>query len=314
MELGEIISVPDFVSEEKHNKKVCPWHNPNPPGKAKVMDAQEPDEDTNEMPNNLGTKLGKNLGDRPEGEVWVEYEQGSVLRFEQGQKNKTVQTYKESDEYIYYYDLQYAPHHLIPGNESLKDSEVVPFLGDEDVIKNFGKTSYIKKGCSVGYDVNHEDNGVWLPSPYALSMKNKWPSSQGIKVIKKRKGVDVAEEAERFIRAYVAAGIEASDNKQFHMRHADYSAEVKKALNAIGDRLLLMVDSSCPIAKDSQEDGKVDPPMGLKARLNVLSNNLERLLTGSLWRAPIFTDELTKQYADERLEKTKKRGRMTKVL
>lgn len=314
MELGESISVPDFVSEDKHNEKVCPWHNPKPSGKSAVMDPQAPDEDTDVMPKNLGTKLGKNLGNPPSGEVTIEYKQGTALRFKQGRKMKSVQTYSKEDDCIYCYDLQYAPHHLIPGNESLKNSGVVPFLGDKNAIQHFGTDSYIKDGMTVGYDVNDAKNGVWLPSPYALSMSNQWPSDDGLEVIKKRKGQRIANETEALRMAYVAAAIEASGNKQFHMRHADYSNQVKKALNAIGERMSQMAVETCPIASNSEDDGKIDPPMGLPSRLDALSNNLRRLLTGEVWRAPIFTDKLTQQYAEERLTQTASKGDVEQIL
>lgn len=314
MELGEKVSPSDFVSEDLHNEHVCPWHNPKPKGPSAVMDPQTPDEDTDVMPKNLGTKLGKNLGNPPRGEVTVEYKQGSTLRFKQGRKMKTVQTYSKEDDCIYCYDLQYAPHHLIPGNESLKGSGVVPFLGDENAIQHFGKTSHIKKGLSANYDVNHAKNGVWLPSPYALSMSNQWPSDDGLEIVKKRKGQRVANETEALRMAYVAAAIEASGNLQFHMRHNDYSRAVRKALDKIGERLKAMMRGTCPIAAKSKENGKIDPPMGLTARLNVLSDNLRRLVTGSVWRPPIFTDKLTQQYAKERLTDTGAKGQVTKVL
>lgn len=314
MEVGESVSVPDFISEDKHNEKVCPWHNPKPKGTSAVMDPQSPDEDTDVMPKNLGTKLGKNLGEAPRGEVTIEYKQGSTLRFKEGQKIKKVQTYSKEEDCIYCYDLQYAPHHLIPGNESLKNSGVVPFLGDKNAIQHFGSQSHIKEGMTVGYDVNDESNGVWLPSPYALSMSNQWPSEGGLEVIKKRRGQRIANETEALRMAYVAAAIEVSGNKQFHMRHKDYSNKVKESLNAIGKRLKVMSGNSCPIAKSSQENGKVDPPMGLSSRLDALSNNLRRLVTGEVWRAPIYTDKLTQQYAKERLSQTDSKGEVEHIL
>lgn len=314
MELGEMVGVPDFVSDEKHNENVCPWHSPKPKGKSVVMDAQLPDEDSAVMPANLGTKLGKNLGKPPRGEVTIEYKQGETLIFPMGKKTKSVIIYTKEKNPVYSYDLQYAPHHLIPGDESLKNSKVVPFLGDKNAIQHFGSSSFIKDGMSVGYDVNHEDNGVWLPSPYALSMSNEWPSDGGLKVIKRRKGESVANETEGLRMAYVAAAIEASGHKQFHMRHLDYSIEVQKSLDAIGARLKKMATSDCPLAKSSQDKGKIDPPMGLPSRLNVLSGNLRRLVSGSVWRSPIFTDKLTKQYANEKLMSTNALGAIEKVL
>lgn len=314
MELGEAVGVPDFVSDEKHNENVCPWHNPKPKGKSVVMDAQSPDEDSTIMPANMGSKLGKNLAPRPSGEVTIEYKQGETLIFPMGKKQKSAMIYSKEQGPTYTYDLQYAPHHLIPGDESLKNSKVVPFLGDKNAIQHFGSSSFIKDGMSAGYDVNHKDNGVWLPSPYALSMSNEWPSDGGLKVIKKRKGESIANETEGLRMAYVAAAIEASGHKQFHMRHSNYSREVKDSLNAIGARLKKMAGGDCPLAKQSQDNGKIDPPMGLPSRLNALSGNLRGLVTGKVWRSPIFTDKLTEQYAAERLLKTNALGNIVKIL
>jgi hypothetical protein len=216
------------------------------------------------------------------------------------------------------YDLQYAPHHLIPGNESLKGSSVVSFLGDDDTIEEYaeGAASHIKEGFSVGYDVNANENGVWLPSPYALSMANSWPSEPGVKVIKKRLGQKLADDTEDFKMAYVAASIEEGGNRQFHMRHKEYSDKVIEILQAIGARMKLMAASECPIAKSSKKGGKFDPPMGLRGRLDVLSGNLRRLTIGAVWRDPLFTDKLTKDYAEDtaNMKRSSRRGRISKVV
>ena len=128
------------------------------------------------------------------------------------------------------------------------------------------------------------------------------------------KGQRIANETEALRMAYVAAAIEASGNKQFHMRHKDYSDEVRRALDAIGERLEEMMDEACPIAAENTQDEKTDPPMGLSSRLDALSENLRRLVTGDVWRAPIYTDKLTQQYADEHLDKTDAKGDIKQVL
>lgn len=110
------------------------------------------------------------------------------------------------------------------------------------------------------------------------------------------------------------AATEASGNKQFHMRHKDYSNKVKEALNSSGERLGLMAGGTCSIASDGESDGKYDPPMGLPSRLNALPGNLRRLLTGSVWRSPIFTDKLTQRYAEERLTRTSAKGDVKQIL
>jgi hypothetical protein len=274
------------------------------------------------MPPNDGGELGKHMTaakDKPPkpDTIDVSYEPGVKVKFKAGKKSKVVQTYEEStnDET---YALQYAPHHLIPGNESLKGSHIVPFMGDDNAIGEFaeGQSSHIKDGFSIDYDVNQADNGVWLPSPYALSMANTWPSEPGINVIKKRKTVKLAQSTEAFKAAYVAASIECCD-RQFHMRHKEYSTEVQTVLNMIAEKMGLMCMGECPIAAASASAGdKIDPPMGLPARLKVLSENLRRLLTGPVWRDPIFTDSASKEYATDlkNMKKTKAEGRITGVM
>ena len=310
--------MPQFLNEDVHSEKTCPWHKDGKQ-KAKKMDPVDPDDDGHAMPPNDGGKLGRNMTtakDDPPSctSLDIRYKAGDVLFFKAGKKNKEVQTYKNSATDVPY-GLQYAPHHLIPGNESLKGSMVVSFLGDAETITEFagGQPSHIKDGFSCGYDVNDAANGVWLPSPYALSMCNEWPSEPGIDVVKKRRGVSLASTTEAFKHAYVAACIEET-GRQFHMRHKEYSTEVQNILNAIGERMCMMVTGTCPLAESSNDGSdKFDPPPGLVARLNVLSSNLNRLLTGTRWQPPMYTDDLTRQYADD-LKTVKAKARMTKVI
>lgn len=319
-QLGETIAIPEILVDEDHDENTCPWHAKEKTT-AEPMDPQEPDEDVDAMPANLGTKLGKNLGKKDDDEIWIDYAPGSTLRYEVSvngkRKIKSFRTYGQDDEWQYSYALQYAPHHLIPGNESLKGSKVVPFLGDENVIKEFKKnlSSKIKDNMTAGYDVNRAKNGEWLPSPYALSMANLWPPLDGIAAVRKRrKGQLIADQLEDFKLAYVAAAISESGNKQFHMRHADYSKEVKKMLNALGERLRLMAGGGCPLASRSKEDGKYDPPTGITGRLDVLSGNLRRLLIGPVWRSPIFTDDkLMGEYVKSLASLPSARGTIDKV-
>lgn len=321
MELGEAVTTPGEFTNDVHTESTCPWHQ-KADSKKKKMEAMNPDEDVpGAIPPNDGGTLGKNMKaakDNPPtaDSVWVTYKMGEELKFKAGKKEKIVQVYKKAKGDVEEeYDLQYAPHHLIPGNESLKGSPIVPFMGDDDVIEEYseGQSTHIKEGFSVGYDVNSSDNGVWLPSPYALSNSNEWPAAPGIKVIKKRLGVRQAEETEDFKIAYVAAAIHESGNRQFHMRHNVYSQKVQEILKAVAERMKLMAKGECKIASKSKQDGKFDPPMGLVSRMNLLSGNMRRFLIGNVWRDPLFTDSMTKEYADD-LKKSKAKGIVEKVI
>ena len=296
-QIGESIAAPSFISEEDHNEKTCPWHDDAPKADPKPMEKPDPETDTAvPMPANDGGKLGKNLeksgSKKPEHTLTLEYAPDERLTYKEGGKNKSVQTY--TDKKVETFNLQYAPHHLIPGNESLSESLLVAYLGDDNVIKNFNKdklSSKIKDKQTVDYDVNAAENGVWLPSPYALSMSNQWPSIPGKEYILKIKGEEVLGVTVSFQKAYVAAAIDKSGDRQFHMRHVKYSAEVKDVLDGIAGKLKLMTKGACDVASKEKDDGKFEAPTGLVGRLNILSNQLKLLLTGPSWHAPFYADD-----------------------
>ena len=325
MEIGEAVDPPEFVNtdEDLHDESTCPWCQPRQKqGESEELAREDPEDDVvGAVPPNDGGTLGKRMtqagNPRPEIVVKIPYQRGSVVRFRSGMKARRFSVYeKRLEDYVEEYDLQYAPHHLIPGNESLKRSEVVPFMGDADSISEYagGQSSKIKEGGFIGYDVNSAPNGEWLPSPYALSMRNDWPAERDVEVLKKRMGLEFREITEEFKAAYVAAAIEGS-GRQFHMRHMKYSDKVRAILKAVAERLALMSENGiCPVAKASKsQDGKFDPPYGLVARLNVLSGNLRRLLTGSIWRPPLYADSRTKEYAQD-LAKAKEKFEVEKVV
>lgn len=205
------------------------------------------------IPANSGKKLGQSLGGKDDTRIKVTYSASSTAKDE---------------------PLQWAPHHLIPGNASLKGSNIVPYLGDDTVIKKYGSGSKIKKGQTVGYNVNAAENGVWLPSPYALSMKGKWPTNPADKL------------------AYVEAAIDQNGgNSQFHMCHTQYSLKVQTILDTLADKLEMLTDSGACDKADGKKDDKFDAPQALVARLHGISGQMRRFLTGPVWRAPLFTDD-----------------------
>ena len=332
MEIGESVSPPEFVTQDQalHDENTCPWCQPKKKqGKSEKLEGQSPQTDAvGAIPENDGGKLGRKLKRakqaQPEDTIIIFYRKGAPVQYESGKDILSLVTYeKTADSDGVPYRVQYAPHHLIPGNESLDGSTLVPFMGDDNAISEYsaGQASKIKAGGFIGYDVNSADNGEWLPSPYALSMRNDWPAEAEVQVVKRRTGLDLGPATEAFKAAYVAAAIAQSGGKQFHMRHLAYSEKVQGILKAVAERLALMSESGiCPEAqKGKADDGKFDPPYGLVARLSVLSNNLRRFLTGPLWRHPLYADAKTAEYADDlvatkRAMKTTNRGNINKVV
>jgi hypothetical protein len=122
-------------------------------------------------------------------------------------------------------------------------------------------------------------------------MENEWPSEEGKKHILKMKGKEYQNVAVSFQKAYVAAAIEESGKRQFHMRHKDYSTQVQKVLDKIAAKMKVMEDGACKIASDSKKDGKIDAPLGLVARLNALSAQLKVLLIGPVWHEEYYGDD-----------------------
>jgi hypothetical protein len=339
-EIGEVVTPPEFISPQKHDKSICPWHQKKQ-GKSTKAEPQKFDEDTfDEIPENLGDKLGDNLNKRGPAqekeplandgsyvEVMVAYRaKGRRVAYRDKGKKKTVQPYAaatdDDDVEEWAYPVQYAPHHLIPGNESLKNNPVIAYMGDSGAIADYNDDeeapvdSEIEQGY-IGYDVNAAENGVWLPSPYAISNNNEWPAEAGIEAIREgsaRDSAQRAKETEEFKLAFTVAAIKKSGGRQFHMRHAGYSKRVRAMLEEIAAKLWLLSTQDCPLERETKnKKGKCDPPYGLVGRLNVLSGNLRRLTKGSLWRPPLYTDKLTEQYAG-RFTPGKKKGRMKKVI
>ena len=102
MQLGEPISIGLFVGDDvQHSESTCPWHSKKT-ASAKPMDAQDGDEDAHgKMPDNSGKKLGTAMtrakNAQPAGKtVSVYYEQGSVFKYPDGKKKKTLRIYEES--------------------------------------------------------------------------------------------------------------------------------------------------------------------------------------------------------------------------
>jgi hypothetical protein len=306
-ELGEAVTPPEFLSGLKHDENTCPWHDKSN-ASAAPMDETEGDDDAI-MPKNLGGKLKTHLlaaGQKPPAadKVNVSYKNlDKSLPYQVIEKGKIKQRLQARfrDSKPKEYSLQYAPHHLIPGNESLKGNPLVAYLGDDEVIKNFKEevSSKIIKGKSVGYDVNRAANGVWLPSPYAVTMgSNLWGAEAGLLALEKAEGAGAVDLVHRFRAAYVAESISVSGGRQFHMRHVDYSKLVKKILEKIAEKLGVFAAGACPLSEEKVQGDKVEPPMGLPGRLDALSGELKTLLIGGIWRPPAFADGLTAEYAD----------------
>jgi hypothetical protein len=176
------------------------------------------------------------------------------------------------------YDVEVtvAAHHLIPGNESLMRAKpLIP---------------WIKKGGTIagdiGYNVNHEKNGVWLPGSYAWNRQSTrtWKSLGAT-----AHGVQL-----QYAYAYCAM---KRTGRPWHDRHTDYSAWVKRTLEKFRVKML-QLRTSCSRCNEEAEK-PWPPPYKLVSRLDGLSTRLRNQLLGGSrgWVPPFNTSRWAVMFA-----------------
>jgi hypothetical protein len=180
------------------------------------------------------------------------------------------------------YPFKVAAHHLIPGDAALANSELYKgyMIEGAQVITPAGRTYEIL--ANIGYNVNGNHNGVWLPGNYAIRKKTspKEGASWG----------DIVDDPNyqgwcfEYMRACVA-----KVGGQFHDSHTKYNAAVLDILDEIHVKLAVHQDG----CGDCKNKKKIYPPYVLKARLYVLSRYLRtklRMRPGK-WKIPWFTSD-----------------------
>jgi hypothetical protein len=241
-ELAEPVDIA-FVSDEEWE---CPFSHAKK--KPKAIDNVMPPEDGKDT--NDSTELGKNLD--------AEFAGMEVIPI--GLKIGTV-TKK--------LDVQFTPHHVIPGNETWPDTKLLQWV-DED------------KGTingDIGYDINDASNGIDLPGIHGLG-EGGWTGT-----------------GPAFQMKYAFAAMASSTpNRQFHDRHNAYSKFVVNVLDAIAAKMEAKGTDAPPGCGNANCGGgkrekPYDPPFGLIARLDGVAGRLKRKLQGdqSGWEMPIFT-------------------------
>jgi hypothetical protein len=165
------------------------------------------------------------------------------------------------------FDVQYTPHHLIPGNETWPKTKLLDWVDESKGTIN----------GDIGYDVNHAANGVDLPGVHGLS-DGFWSAS-----------------GQAFQSRYAFAAMACSAPKrQFHDRHNTYSRFVVNALDAVAAKIKPKGQTT-PGCGDEKCGGSkkkpYDPPFGLVDRVNNIAGRLRTKLQGEepTWEMPIFT-------------------------
>lgn len=146
-------------------------------------------------------------------------------------------------------------HHCIPGNASfLKANQLLQF---------------VRKGkhysSDIGYSINHENNGVWLPGNYAVRASAK---EFGKKTW--------TNQSKEFQNKYVERACEESGGRQFHDAHRKYNQRCLSSLNALGAKLRKPNMEKCPVCEKKLQ--KQRPPFGLVKKLDLISSKYKTKL------------------------------------
>lgn len=276
MEIGEAIAF-GMHQGDAHDERACPWHGEHSAKEGAALEAASPPERAS-LQENRSSTLGRNLAANHEPEppsfnVRVGYV--AVGPAPGGAGGVRYRPSAEGAEY----PVQYAPHHLIPGNESLQGHPLLAWMAGDGKLGPYAArapASRLKPGQSIGYDINAAANGAWLPGPYAVVDAGGWTP----------KALHASGVAD-FKRAYAFAAMDVA-GRHFHFRHTAYSDFVREVLTKIEARADAE-SARCPEAKGGAGDGKFLAPQGLAARLDAVSRRLRPYVVG-MWNARVYTD------------------------
>ena len=218
---------------------------------AETVDAVPENDEKNDA-----TKLGTNLGNKPS---WVI-----------SCPDRNIDTVVLS-----------AAHHCIPGNAAFKNATTL-----HRFIRKGGK---LKLSSDIGYSINHENNGVWLPGNYNVRVgKEGYTDTWG-----KMKG--------KFKESYSERAMDKA-RVQFHDAHSDYNKNVLQTLKKVAGKIGKPTDI-CPFCGSDLEEAR--PPYGLVGRLDFVSRQHKRMITSihakqkkkkKYVKAGYYTSSMVKKY------------------
>jgi hypothetical protein len=248
------------------------------------------DDVTVDQDNNGGT-LGKNLekgGEAGWGAKgsWNRVHPPSTSIAKQARKNGKV-TVKDHANHTQTraYDYTVAAHHLIPGEAALRPSHLYEmYMKEKGKIDTGEKTFTIK--ANIGYNVNGNHNGIWLPGNYAI----REAVLGGGKSWSDLSNGTPAERA--WCLEYAMACIAAAQG-QFHDAHTSYNENAKAAL----DTIAVAISLHFLACKDCESKTDIYPPYRLKDRLYGMSEFLRAKVRGvpPNWHFPWYTSDRFKR-------------------
>lgn len=272
MDVGEAVAVD--IASEKHDESCYFCNAKDEPATEEndLSDSYPEDEDLDGSLaeqvkfKNDASKLGRSLGGKP-------HPKEIALAV----PAETTQEKWQHERF----DVSVAAHHLIPGNASLKESNL--FKSEEYLWKE-GKA----KG-NIGYNINAAPNGEWLPGNYGV---RPWGSG----------GASFQNNWRIGPREYAFAAIEAW-GAQFHDAHEIYSSFLISTLDEIYDKLEANKTLWCPKAKKKKPNPEERNPLYvLVSRLNTISARMKRMLIlpTQNWKKNIYTSGFSLKYMEEK--------------
>jgi hypothetical protein len=223
------------------------------------------------------------------------------------------------------YPVTCAAHHVIPAQESLKGSPLLTFMckkGFEETLKDETYSDGIV-WSGVGYDVNGNQNGIFLPGSYAVGGgrggMNVWadntdededePEDAGDKVADPQSNeltgnlYEIKAQNRKWL--YVKQAVKLCPG-QFHDRHVEFSKFIQEILEKIFENHRALKKSmldvgACDRCKQRAELIKkhgIPAPYGLVQRLNSVSKRVMTFLDGKTWKRNIYTSGWGNAYMD----------------
>jgi hypothetical protein len=265
----------------------CPFGDPPAPASLTVEGESPADDDVNHEQANNGQTLGKNM--EREGragwgrdDTWNERcpppERIKVRPKLESDGNKELMVALDdfdAPSETRAYDWKAAAHHLIPGEAALiKSNAYKRFMVDGASVEVGDRT--FKLDSHIGYNVNGNHNGAWLPGNYAIRRGEY--------------GKNWSELPDDWRFRYAQAVVTKS-RKQFHDTHVHYSDNVLAVLDKLSAVLMHHL-AVCPDCKQ-RASGKIAPPWALKNALYKLSRALGAKVRGwpGLWKDPYITSD-----------------------
>jgi hypothetical protein len=188
-------------------------------------------------------------------------------------------TYTLEKDLIEEFPVNVAPaaHHLIPGNQAMDPHEIEQYT---TVDKNPELLE------DIGYDINGEKNGVWLPT-YPDLYKNKYVEITG----KRFKGYDISKYMWAADNVPVKTGLAEVLPEEMKLKVVNliqarwgqahigdhkgtgYDRACRDRLTLLTNLMMSFWEPKCE--KSTDDSGKLRPPYGLVERINLQSEYME---------------------------------------